>query len=40
MSFHQEASVPKVNYLSRTFRERQYGAIHAHRASCPTFDLS
>ena len=22
MSFHQEASVPKVNYLSRTFKER------------------
>ena len=30
MSFHQEASVPKVNYLSRTFKERQYGAIPSY----------
>ena len=30
MSFHQEASVPKVNYLSRTFKARRYGVIHTH----------
>ena len=40
MSFNQEAPVPKVTYLSRTFQERRYGAIHAHCASRPTFDLS
>ena len=30
VSFHQEASVPKVDYLSRTFKERRYGVIHTH----------
>ena len=40
MSFHQEASVPKLNYLSRTFKKRRYSAIHAHRVPRPTFDLS
>src|SRR6185437_6541929 len=37
VSFHHEASIPKVDYLSRTFKERRYGAIHAHRAPRPTF---